>query len=917
MARVYVSSTYFDLLEFRERVHRALRKMRHDDVTMEYYVAEVNRPLERGLEDVASSDIFIGLVAWRYGWVPEENNPEGLSIPEIEYRHAMMHGKPCLMFLLDEDTPWPPKFIDSDTKPIEAFREKVLSRNVVHFFNSPDELEVAVVQAIHQAENLVRDGSHGPAEAPRATGKKLNLPEPPEELIRACAGNECVVYVGSGLSAEMNLPTWSLFISGLLKWARDAGRVAGDFADSLKEAVENGDIDLVADSLVNALGPHDEALNKYLVDTFYSSHRTLPERHTLLRAIPFCAALTTNFDDLLEMTFLTEAANRIYTHKDTEALLSALSTRAFFVLKLYGTLERPETVLIAPAQYQAAVAENLVFSQFMQSLFYSRTLLFLGASLDGIGAYLSGLKFRGTGTPRQHYALVDVSGSAWKVKADLLKRRYGIEVLPYTASEGYPELTLFLKRMVSLLPSEKEKAASGVATGVEEERPASWLQRLRVENIGPFVDQSFDFTRGWNVLFGDNGVGKSSILKAIAVGLCGQEAKSYAKKLIKADHSKATITFDIASEAGGKIETRTYITHLLRTGTGVEVESIPTRALEAENMLSLGFPPLRAITEDKSSRGRAGKKERPDAGDLLPLITGEPDWRLDELKNWIIELDHIAKSEKDEGVRRHTAQLIEEFFEVVRELTPGVSLELEEIDVQGKRIMVRTQDGVIPIDYVSQGTSSLIGWIGVLLRRLFEMYGDRAKPRAQYALVLIDELDAHMHPLWQQHLPVHVRSLFPAAQVIATTHSPLLVPFLNVNEIFSIRRDPASQRVVVERPKTDFHGYRADQILTSSLFRLVTSRDPKTYEKIMEYSELAFREDLDEKEQARLKELAKEIKGRLHLPAEREEARITYNLIRDAVTQEIEKMDYEDRGKILNEVKAQLLGLTSGSGRGA
>jgi hypothetical protein len=65
-----------------------------------------------------------------------------------------------------------------------------------------------------------------------------------------------------------------------------------------------------------------------------------------------------------------------------------LAKREFFILKVYGTPERPETVLIGPAQYEDAIAGNRSFSQFMESLFFSRTILFVGASLEGIEAYL-------------------------------------------------------------------------------------------------------------------------------------------------------------------------------------------------------------------------------------------------------------------------------------------------------------------------------------------------------------------------------------------------------------------------------------------------------------------------------------------------------------------------------------------------
>jgi len=87
MAKVYVSSTFNDLKDCRARVNLALRKVGHEDVAVEYYVAGSERPVERCLADVAACDLYVGLFAWRYGYVPEEANPEGLSITEMEYHY--------------------------------------------------------------------------------------------------------------------------------------------------------------------------------------------------------------------------------------------------------------------------------------------------------------------------------------------------------------------------------------------------------------------------------------------------------------------------------------------------------------------------------------------------------------------------------------------------------------------------------------------------------------------------------------------------------------------------------------------------------------------------------------------------------------------------------------------------------------
>ena len=70
MLRIFVSSTYIDLKGCREKVRTVLRRMGHQDVAMEYFVAEDQRPLDKCLRDVETSDLYVGIFAMRYGYIP-------------------------------------------------------------------------------------------------------------------------------------------------------------------------------------------------------------------------------------------------------------------------------------------------------------------------------------------------------------------------------------------------------------------------------------------------------------------------------------------------------------------------------------------------------------------------------------------------------------------------------------------------------------------------------------------------------------------------------------------------------------------------------------------------------------------------------------------------------------------------------
>jgi len=146
MAKIYLSATYTDLKAYREAVYRILRMLRHDVIGMEDYVATDAYPLHKCLADVAGCDVYVGLVGWRYGYVPDRDNPARQSITELEYRQAGESGLPRLLFLADKNASWPDEFRDANTgeaengQRIAAFRAELENAKLVSYFRTPDHL---------------------------------------------------------------------------------------------------------------------------------------------------------------------------------------------------------------------------------------------------------------------------------------------------------------------------------------------------------------------------------------------------------------------------------------------------------------------------------------------------------------------------------------------------------------------------------------------------------------------------------------------------------------------------------------------------------------------------------------------------------------------------------------------------------
>jgi formylglycine-generating enzyme required for sulfatase activity len=202
---IYLSSTYEDLKDYRLAVFEALRKSGYYVIAMEDYVATDQRPVDKCLNDVEKADLYVGLFAFRYGYIPpaNHNNPNGWSITELEFRHADRLKKPCLIFLADhKQTGIPQQFVDAFTsdgdagEKIKRLREYLVRERMASFFSSPYQLASLVLGEVtrYLADN---------PKAVKASEK--SKPAKPQQESQAAPEKR---QTGRGESREFRWRTW-------------------------------------------------------------------------------------------------------------------------------------------------------------------------------------------------------------------------------------------------------------------------------------------------------------------------------------------------------------------------------------------------------------------------------------------------------------------------------------------------------------------------------------------------------------------------------------------------------------------------------------------------------------------------------------------------------------------------------------
>lgn len=152
----------------------------------------------------------------------------------------------------------------------------------------------------------------------------------------------------------------------------------------------------------------------------------------------------------------------------------------------------------------------------------------------------------------------------------------------------------------------------------------------------------------------------------------------------------------------------------------------------------------------------------------------------------------------------------------------------------------------------------MVAWMVDVAAQMFKKYPESDNPLAEPVIILVDEIDLHLHPKWQRKIFDFLTDKFPRAQFIVTAHSPLVVQSAPKDaNIIVLRKELVGEEnvVVIDNDVESVRNWRIDQIMSSDLFGLNSSRNPEVEAQMEERSALLNRKDLTEAQKARLEVL--------------------------------------------------------------
>lgn len=373
------------------------------------------------------------------------------------------------------------------------------------------------------------------------------------------------------------------------------------------------------------------------------------------------------------------------------------------------------------------------------------------------------------------------------------------------------------------------------------------IDSLRVVNFKGFADRTFDFPRptdsdpsgngSFHLLIGQNGRGKTSTLDALAVaagswllGIRGEDSRHILNEDIRVrvlqygDTERIEAQLPVMVEAQGVVQGQrmTWQRELrAKRTTSALASNIKQRAEQAVQAMQSGDPvtlPLisyygtgRLWQEPRELRNPSENNATPATPALAPQDLATDDELGDDLAaafasrlagyrysidprtsprnllRWLKFEQQLALQARQESTQFQIVKAaIQQSVEGCQRLDYHLRLGLL-LDIAGQPRL--------PFGALSDGQRNMVAMVGDLAFKAAQLnphLGEAALAQTP-GVVLIDELDLHLHPRWQQHIVEDLRRLFPQVQFIATTHSPFIVQTLRLGELIPLDAQPVPE----------------------------------------------------------------------------------------------------------------------------
>ncbi len=422
------------------------------------------------------------------------------------------------------------------------------------------------------------------------------------------------------------------------------------------------------------------------------------------------------------------------------------------------------------------------------------------------------------------------------------------------------------------------------------------ISKIELYNIRCFKHCIIDLTQQhsyWLMLLGDNAIGKSTLLKSIVLGLCNESDAAALIKIaessgefIKKGEKEGHIIIHLRESSLSKQKKLTITTTIHKTAEDapeiVRQETQPAKNFPWADIFVCGYGAYRSKQADTSY---------------------EQYRSIDAVKSLF---DHQTSLQNPELILLRQDPHIRTILE--EKLRNILMLDTDHTIHYTKRgLEIAGPWGRMPFQTLSDGYRSTTIWVLDFIGWLIHAERLLGNPDIG-GILIIDEIEQHLHPRWQRHIVQRLRQQFPKTQIIASTHTPLVaagIADVDQSMLLKLERNEENEISLKVIDKEQVAGKRADQVLTSDAFGLYTTRNERSHDDVDRYTKLLGKKIRTEAEETELEQLRSQVNSRFSSGE-------TYfeQLVEKAVDEVLKNMDTPVSPEMLNlETKKQLQSL--------
>ncbi|MXV53319.1 AAA family ATPase [Pedobacter sp. HMF7647] len=324
------------------------------------------------------------------------------------------------------------------------------------------------------------------------------------------------------------------------------------------------------------------------------------------------------------------------------------------------------------------------------------------------------------------------------------------------------------------------------------------ISNIHISGVGGLGSIDILFNNRMNIICGPNGIGKTTVLESIA-HLFAWGQTSILKRNVKFESSQIKGTFTIdEKDVSSEVAFKNFIPEK-SNDINSPLHSYSKYLISLKTSRTFDYVPLRAVEKDTNK----------DDGNLW--TDSKQGIQLTNIKNWFVNrylyYVHEGALTKEQKANFDLAKSV---FSL---LNPN--FQFSKVEASSNEIMVETPTGLIYYEYLSSGFKSILSVaFGIIKEIEFRFVEPRIEAKSFDGIILIDELELHLHPEWQERVTQILLDLFPNAQFITTTHSPHVIQFAESNQVVALSFfDNNVVRRDLVNSKYGYQGWTVEEIL--------------------------------------------------------------------------------------------------------